>query len=497
MAEVGSLESQVAVYSQIGLRYPDEPPFHPSEAYPEFLGGRLGPENGAFVAVRELLALLGFDRDRFGTQDWNPMGSVVKPGDLVVIKPNLVRESHLLRPEDWDYIVTHGAVVRALVDYVRLALKGDGRVVITDGPQTDSSFDVICERAGYKALAAHYRGSEGAPVDLMDLRQEEWTSKDGVVVSKKALPGDPMGYTKVELGECSEFIGCPGEGRYYGASYDLADTNAAHLGKRHDYMISSTVLAADVLINVPKLKTHKKAGITCSLKNLVGINGHKNWLPHHTEGTPAEGGDQFATSAAKNVLENRLMGTFKRILKNAPGPVVNSFRIFKRAGRLVFGDTEEVVRSGNWYGNDTIWRMILDLNKAMLYVNQDGTIRKRPRRYFALVDGIMAGEGNGPMAPDRVEAGVLVAGLNPVAVDCASAKLMGLDWRRIPSLSKAFEVQAFPIASFPYSDVVSESNVSRFRGRLEDWDPAAMFAFAPHFGWKGHVELDRRQALQV
>ena len=30
-----------------------------------------------------------------------------------------------------------------------------------------------------------------------------------------------------------------------------------------------------LVVNVPKLKVHKKAGITCCLKNLIGINGNK------------------------------------------------------------------------------------------------------------------------------------------------------------------------------------------------------------------------------
>jgi len=32
------------------------------------------------------------------------------------------------------------------------------------------------------------------------------------------------------------------------------------------------------------LKLHRKAGITCALKNLIGINGNKEYLPHHRLG---------------------------------------------------------------------------------------------------------------------------------------------------------------------------------------------------------------------
>ena len=69
---------------------------------------------------------------------------------------------------------------------------------------------------------------------------------------------------------------------------------------------------ADVFINIPKLKSHKKVGLTCALKNLVGINANKNWLPHHTEGTPDKGGDQFPAATMKARLEHSWMGAIKR-----------------------------------------------------------------------------------------------------------------------------------------------------------------------------------------
>ena len=53
---------------------------------------------------------------------------------------------------------------------------------------------------------------------------------------------------------------------------------------RHRYLVARELIEADVVFNVPKLKTHKKAGVTGALKNLVGINGHKAYLPHHRKG---------------------------------------------------------------------------------------------------------------------------------------------------------------------------------------------------------------------
>ena len=53
-------------------------------------------------------------------------------------------------------------------------------------------------------------------------------------------------------------------------------------------------MAGDLVVNLPKLKTHKKACVTGALKNLVGINGNKDYLPHHRLGGSRTGGDCYA-----------------------------------------------------------------------------------------------------------------------------------------------------------------------------------------------------------
>ena len=72
--------------------------------------------------------------------------------------------------------------------------------------------------------------------------------------------------------------------------------------------------------------------------------------------------------------------------------------------------------------------MILDLNKILFYANGDGTLRtdhpQNAKTYLSIVDGIYAGEGSGPLSPDKREVGLLFAGTNPVAVDCACATMM-------------------------------------------------------------------------
>jgi hypothetical protein len=336
----------------------------------------------------------------------------------------------------------------------------------------------------------------GVEVSVVDLRLDEWTNENDVTVAKRSLPGDPLGSVICELNEYSEFINHSASTLgYYGADYDKAETNEAHSGRNHKYKVSASAIDADVFINIPKMKTHKKAGITCALKNLVGINTYKNWLPHHNEGTPAQGGDQFPDSGAKNRAEAFLIERFKSFLVRFPS-MGKAMIPVKNLGRLAFGDTRETIRSGNWYGNDTLWRMVIDLNKVLLYANTDGSLRgdslDQRKRYIAIVDGIVAGDGKGPEAPDRVDANLLILGTNPVSVDACCAKAMGFDWRKIPSLARAFLVDRYKLVDFQYGDIRIKSDSESADIDLAGWvRPENFRRFTPHFGWTGHIESDR------
>jgi hypothetical protein len=161
----------------------------------------------------------------------------------------------------------------------------------------------------------------------------------------------------------------------------------------------------------------------------------------------------------------------------------------KSLGSRVFGDTNvDTIRSGNWYGNDTTWRMVLDLNRVLMYADAEGRLHDRPmRRLFALVDGIVGGEGNGPLDATPKAAGVILAGANPVAVDLVSARLMGFDYRRIPLLARALGALPLSLAGFAHGDVTCISNNPACRGWLPDLHGLGT-PFQPHFGWKGHIE---------
>ncbi len=195
----------VGILRQDTPAYPDLPPFDPPEIFPElaFVPGT-DSRNDVYRSVRELFRLLDYDRENFGTPSWNPLGWLIHPGETVFLKPNMISHKHRLN-DDWDYVITHGSVIRAVADYVYIALKGKGRIIIGDAPQTDSLFDMIRERMGLDEIRRLYADQLHFPVELLDMRQTHHVDKDGIYVQTVQLPGDPRGSVCVDLKEQSMF----------------------------------------------------------------------------------------------------------------------------------------------------------------------------------------------------------------------------------------------------------------------------------------------------
>jgi uncharacterized protein (DUF362 family) len=120
-----------------------------------------------------------------------------------------------------------------------------------------------------------------------------------------------------------------------------------------------TVLGSDLLVSMPKMKTHHWAGATLSMKNLFGI------VPGGVYGWP------------KNVL--------------------------------------------HWAG---IHQSIADLHSLF-------------PKHFAIVDGIVGMDGNGPIQGRPKAAGVIVSGHDPVAVDATCCRIMQIEPSRIGYLTLA------------------------------------------------------------
>jgi len=220
-------------------------------------------------------------------------------GRAVLLKPNFVE------PDPQGVINTHPAVVAAAREcFLRLGAK---TVIVAEGPGHERDTEGIVETNGLR----HYLG--------------------------------PLADKFVDL--------------------NVDDVRLVRTGTRasqvKELYLPRTVLEADFVVSMPKLKTHHWAGVTLSLKNMFGI------VPGSCYGWP------------KNAL--------------------------------------------HWAG---LTRSILDINSTV-------------RPDFAIVDGIVGMEGNGPLQGVAKPCGLLVAGDDPVAVDATCARIMGLIPERIDYLAHA------------------------------------------------------------
>lgn len=465
-------------------RYPATAPFHPDTAFPE-IDGPVGTEaNPVYTAVRNLLHDLGLDRARFGTPAWNPIGDLVPPGARIVIKPNWVLHENE-GPGGRACLYTHPSVLRPLIDY---ALKAaPSRLVIGDAPvQVCRLPDLLAGE--YDTLFAHYR-TRGADLVIKDFRRTVSERRPGALaVSTERKPIED--YVLVDLGERSLLEPISGDAaRFRVTMYDPHALQENHAPGRHRYLVARDILEADLVINVPKLKTHMKAGVTLALKNLVGINGSKEFLPHHRKGAANRGGDNYERATLpKRLLEDALDWLNRRHLDKP--------RLYGRGARLayklLFFDkirSEPVNVEGGWHGNDTVWRMCLDLNKILLFADPDGRLHPAPRRAtLHLTDGVVAGDGEGPLRPDPVAFGGLVASINPAAHDWAITRLMGLRPEAIPIARHAFDPVAAGIARFaPEAIRLLDDGVDVPLAGAAARHP---FSFRPAAGWRGHCEVN-------
>lgn len=477
-------------------------PWGPGKSYPEIdrlhgEGSDAGPFNEVYAAVRAALHGMGLDAAHFGSADWNPIGDLVAPGKRIVLKPNLIR--HWNPADDGrggtvESVITHGAVIRAVADYAMIAAGAEGSVAIAEAPQMDCDFDQIRRIVGLDEIVAAYESSIQRELEVIDLRREAVVFKDGIIQDRKTLPGDPAGYRAVDLGTRSFFTDSGLDpNRFRGADYDPGPTAEHHSGGRNAYLLSETVLSADLVINLPKLKTHKKTGVTLALKNLVGINGDKNWLPHHSLGAVDEGGDEFPANRLIDRLRSRATEIARPFL--ARGRMLKVFQMVRKVETATRGD--QFIRSGNWYGNRTTWRMCCDLNRCLYYSDRDGLHLDAPapvRTVLTIIDGVLAGEGEGPLAPADVPLGAVIAGADPVAVDLVAVRLMGFDERKLEKLRGPMEDEGPRITAVRSAADVRVGEVSRGAGDVVDRDLDEVSwerGFVPHAGWVGHVELDR------
>jgi uncharacterized protein (DUF362 family) len=482
--------------------YPTTPPFHPDTVYPEYPFSDKNiskTKNPVYEAVRKSLFLIGLDKQNYDTAAWNPFRDLVKPGSRVIIKPNFVNHYNPVSDERayFEALVTQAAVIRPVIDYVMLAAKSEISLIITDLPIQLADFEIISRKTGLDQVIEFVQDKmEGkGSIELADLRDYRLKiDSSGAILSREEQPGDPKGYVIVDMGENSNLVPLDKDAHLYRSpDYDSSVTVKAHTNGHHQYCFPKSVLNSDLFINIPKIKVHRKSGITGCLKNIVGVAGDKQYLPHWRAGTPETNGDEQPIATVINSLRGRYSFAMRSL-----GTV--GWRLVHPIGRLMVRFNKKIhksqslvnILSGDWYGNDTVWRMVHDLNCILLYADSDGLLHEKPQRKFLnIIDGIIAGECEGPLRPQPVPAGLIVTGFDPVSVDVCCAQLMDLDWRKIPQYAKYNVHQKYAFSSFngdpQQIEVIQSENGLTSNGSLNQILPT--HHFEPTEGWKGHIEL--------
>jgi uncharacterized protein (DUF362 family) len=221
-------------------------------------------------------------------------------GKRIVLKPNLVE----FDPK--GVINTHPAVIEAAIGSFRSL--GAREVVVAEGPGHRRDNEYLLTASGIYAVIREHR-ARYVDLNTDDVRRTKLRSS----------------FTKLK-----------------------------------ELYIPETLFDADLLVSMPKLKTHHWAGVTLSLKNMFGV------VPGSIYGWP------------KNAL--------------------------------------------HWAG---IHGSILDINSSL------------PIPQFAIVDGIVGMEGNGPLQGEAKKSNVLILGDDLVAVDATAARLMKIEPSKIEYLEMA------------------------------------------------------------
>lgn len=457
----------LALVKREGVSYPSsEHAFAPSVPYPEYGGALSGAENPVYDMVREGFRLLRMDEAHLDTPQWNPLGDIIRPGDTVLLKPNLVH--HFNPAGTLESMLTHPSVLRAVLDYAFLAAGDAGRIIIGDAPVQSCDFSAMLHAGHYDVLEEYYAG-QGRRLCFADLRARAVTGgADGVLKPAESARAC-MGAKEVRLDEKSAYHGLPAErlARLRVTNYVSDELFRHHQPERHEYLISDACLLADVVIDLPKPKTHRKAGITGAMKNLIGVNASKAYLPHHTLGAKEEGGDEYLAKSRRKALFTRLQeridranaaGRFSRVL-----PLRLSQELILLSAKLF--PHRDSFTEGSWYGNETLPRTIADILYAVRFADRNGSLRDTPqRRLFVIADMITAGAGEGPLRPVPYPLHTLLMGEDPAMMDLLIARLFGLPEERIPSIALARdpereaqttvygnlpEAAALPLPSFP------------------------------------------------
>lgn len=354
------------------------------------------------------------------------LNSFISNTDKVLIKPNFV--THCRNPTEERNCVTtnHQLIVQILRKVVACSPR---EIVLGDAPIQGCIWDKLITpemKKEFEEIAV------GIPFRIVDYRRTKYS--EGLQETEIVSEED---YIHFDLGGDSYLEPITTKrSKFRVAMYDHRKLNRKHFCGHHQYLVARDAIEANVVISIPKLKTHKKAGVTGALKNVVGINGNKEYLPHHRKGSLVFEGDCYSKpNLFKSILEtlNDLIYANKKHKLCCAFVMIQKFvsRIYR-----VFRGVDWT--SGSWHGNDTVWRTTLDLNRVLYFGKTDGSIaKKKQRKVLTITDAMICGENDGPLYPSPLFIGAITVCERPDSVDWFHSRMLGIDPEKIPLIYEA------------------------------------------------------------
>jgi len=366
-------------------------PLHPLVSFrydPNITYGNSSPynekDNPAYNLVWQTVEELGLGDSN------NPLGGLIKEGDTVLIKPNLL-SAH-------GAAYSHPSVVRPLIDMAIRA--GATTIYVGDGSPCYDWTEAAIDGAHYDEMVSELQSVHPdirlETINLDDRSRWHWMN----LGTKSSFAGS--GYSDYDL--ASSNLNTLYNTLYYATTDPHGvNPNGQVLGW---YAISDGVLNADVVINVPKMKNHWNMINTLAIKNLVGTT---------------------------------VACTYD-----------NSYADYSRIPHFRTHATDKEL----YFANDIYWRSILDVNKILIYADKEGDLQIAPqRKYLCVLDGIQANEKNAA-GDDPYERKVVLASIDPVALDAVASRLMGYDFNAIWGIKKMTSETVHPIGTHDPNRVV-------------------------------------------
>jgi len=389
-------------------------------------------------------------------------------GKKIFLKPNWVM--HNRKEADEFCLRTNNNFLLAVVGI--LLENKPSSILIGDAPIQGCNWGKMLSKQFYETITA-LSTQHSVPIKIKDFRRVTFSPDLNNPVKERNPLSD---YIIFDLGTESFLEPVSSDKNIFRVtSYNPDRLQESHRKGIHKYCITRELFEADIIISLPKIKTHQKSGITGALKNIVGLNGDKDYLPHHRVGGTGFGGDCYP---GKNVLR-RLAEFFMDKANRKQGH--NIYWVWLRLAlflwKLSRPQNVHHIAAG-WYGNDTIWRMVLDLNLISIFGKADGTLSGQPQRMlYSLCDGIIGGEGNGPLDPVPFPLGIISFTNCSELNDICMATIMNFDIRKIPLLNFS-------------NNKIHQSNVSiNLNGKqtsLEDLKKISIDTLPPP-GWQGYL----------